>query len=157
MTIGSRIKERRKELGLTQKELADKVGVQNSAIANYETGVSSPKEKVLYKLFEALDCDANYLFQDEYEKREEKDNRNYENIKKMLDTMNQEASRKVEEYTKDLMESGKYKKEKKAMLIFKERDNEIAAYGGGEIKISRKQYEELKEKSREDRKKKGWE
>ena len=65
MSINSRIKERREELKMSRQELADKIGVTPSAIANYENGVSSPKIELLYKLFDVLQCDANYLYQDE--------------------------------------------------------------------------------------------
>lgn len=65
MSINSRIKERREELEMSRQELADKIGVTPSAIANYENGVSSPKIELLYKLFDVLECDANYLYQDE--------------------------------------------------------------------------------------------
>lgn len=65
MSFGARIKERRESLGLKQSELGAILGIQGSAISNYELGVSSPKADVLYKLFDALQCDANYLFQDE--------------------------------------------------------------------------------------------
>lgn len=64
MGIGKRIKEARENLGLTQIELADLVGVTGSAITNYEKETSHPKEAVMYKLFDALNVDANYLFQD---------------------------------------------------------------------------------------------
>lgn len=64
MGIGKRIKEAREKLGLTQSELADKIGVTGSAITNYEKGTSHPKEPIMYKLIDALDVDANYLFQD---------------------------------------------------------------------------------------------
>lgn len=73
MGIGNRIKEAREKLGLTQKELGKKIGVTGSSITNYETGVSHPKEEILYKLFDALDCDANYLFQDEMNIKKEPD------------------------------------------------------------------------------------
>lgn len=65
MSIGSRIKESRIQLGLTQEELAEKIGVTKGAIANYENEVSTPKIELMYKLFEALHCDANYLYQDD--------------------------------------------------------------------------------------------
>lgn len=64
MGIGKRIKELREFKKLKQDELAKMVGVTASAIGNYETEVSHPKEHVLYKLIEVLDCDANFLFQD---------------------------------------------------------------------------------------------
>ena len=65
MSLNTRIKERREFLGMSRTELADLIGVTPSAIANYENGISSPKIDLLYKLFEALKCDANYLYQDE--------------------------------------------------------------------------------------------
>ena len=65
MSIGSRIKEARININLTQEELAYKIGVTKGAIANYENEVSVPKTDLLFKLFDALQCDANYLYQDE--------------------------------------------------------------------------------------------
>lgn len=65
MSLGSRIKERREQLGLSRNQLASKTGVTPSAIANYENEVSSPKTEILHRLFDALDCDANYLHQDD--------------------------------------------------------------------------------------------
>lgn len=71
MGIGNRIKEARKIKGLTQTELAHLIGVTPSAITNYENETSHPKEPVLYKLFAALECDANFLFQDMIKKSPE--------------------------------------------------------------------------------------
>ncbi len=65
MSLGSRIKERREQLDLSRNDLAIKIGVTPSAIANYENEISSPKIELMYKLFDALECDANYLHQDD--------------------------------------------------------------------------------------------
>lgn len=65
MSIGSRIKEARTNKNLTQEELASKIGVTKGAIANYENEVSVPKTDLLFKLFDSLECDANYLYQDD--------------------------------------------------------------------------------------------
>lgn len=62
MTIGEKILELRRKAGLTQRDLALKIGVTPSAVGNYEQGVSFPREEVLYRLFEALDCTPNELF-----------------------------------------------------------------------------------------------
>ena len=62
MTIGEKISELRRNAGLTQRDLALKIGVTPSAVGNYEQGVSFPREEVLYRLFEALDCSPNELF-----------------------------------------------------------------------------------------------
>lgn len=71
MSLGSRIKERRESLGMTQVQLAELLGVTKGAIGNYETDANSPKASILYKVFEVLHCDANYLFQDEIKERRE--------------------------------------------------------------------------------------
>lgn len=64
MGIGRRIKEARERAGLTQEELAKRVGVTGSAITNYEKETSHPKEAIMYALIDELGVDANYLFQD---------------------------------------------------------------------------------------------
>ena len=66
MSFGEQRRRRREELGLTRQQLADKLGVSVSAVGNYETGVSAPKEGVLLRLFDALDADPNYLYRGSY-------------------------------------------------------------------------------------------
>lgn len=73
MSFGSRLRERREELGLKQSELGKMLGVTGSAIGNYENGVSSPKADILHQVFDVLKCDANYLFQDEMKELETDD------------------------------------------------------------------------------------
>ena len=65
MSFGSRLRDKRKELGITQPALAERLGVSQSAIGSWETDVNSPRATLLYDLFDILHCDANYLFQDE--------------------------------------------------------------------------------------------
>lgn len=65
MSFHQRLQQRRKSLGFSRAELAKLLGVTASAVGNYETGVSMPKSEVLFRLFRALQCDANYLFQDD--------------------------------------------------------------------------------------------
>lgn len=62
MKIGEKIFELRRKAGLTQRDLALKIGVTPSAVGNYEQGVSFPREEVLYRLFDALGCTPNELF-----------------------------------------------------------------------------------------------
>lgn len=62
MSIGEKIRKRREELGLSQAELAKRIGVTQGSIGNYESGVSNPKMEIIPKLFEALHTDANYFF-----------------------------------------------------------------------------------------------
>lgn len=65
MALSNRLRERREQLGLTQGEVAFLLGITPGAVGNYENGVSTPKADILFKVFDALKCDANYLFQDE--------------------------------------------------------------------------------------------
>ena len=62
MSFCEQLRKRREELGMTRSELADRLGVSLSAVGNYETGVSAPKEEVLLRLFDALKVDPNYLY-----------------------------------------------------------------------------------------------
>lgn len=85
MSLNTRIKERREQLKLTRSELAEKIGVTPSAIANYENAISSPKIELMFRLFDALECDANYLYQDEMKELTYKDRatpEEFENIVK---------------------------------------------------------------------------
>lgn len=66
MSIGSRIKECREKLGLTQTELAKMLDVSKGTIGNYEAEISTPKIELMTKLFEVLQTDANYIFQDDF-------------------------------------------------------------------------------------------
>ena len=65
MSFGSRLRDKRNELNITQPELAKMLGVSQSAVGSWETDVNSPRATLLYDLFDILHCDANYLFQDE--------------------------------------------------------------------------------------------
>ena len=69
MSFCERLKEQRESIGMSRSELADTLGVTQAAIGNYENGVSTPKADILFKVFDALKCDANYLFQDEMNER----------------------------------------------------------------------------------------
>lgn len=72
MSIGSRIIEARKRLGMTQTELAKQLGVSQGSVANYENEFNTPKVEMMYKLFDVLQVDANFLYQDDMAIREEK-------------------------------------------------------------------------------------
>ena len=62
MSFRDQLKACREACGLTRAALAEQLGVSASAVGNYETGVSFPKEDVLLRLFDALRTDPNQLF-----------------------------------------------------------------------------------------------
>lgn len=69
MNVGSLIKQARLAKSLTQEELAEKVGVQKSAVAKWENGrVSEIKRSNLKKLSEALGLNPNQLLDETKEK-----------------------------------------------------------------------------------------
>ena len=66
MDVGYLIKKARMEKGMTQEELAEKVGVKKSAVAKWENGrVSEIKRTNLKNLADALGLDPNQLLGDE--------------------------------------------------------------------------------------------
>ncbi len=67
MAFIDRLKDARKNAGLTQEKLAQKIGVAKSTYTGYEKGNSEPNMYVLSKIMDALKVDANYLYQDEVE------------------------------------------------------------------------------------------
>ena len=62
MGIGKNVKKYRAALGMDQKTLAARLGVTAGAVSNYENDISSPKEEILYKMFEVFDVTPNELF-----------------------------------------------------------------------------------------------
>ena len=68
MSFAERLKEARAAAGLNQKELGAMIGVTGNAVSNYENGTSSPNDKILLKIFDALNVDPNFLFQDSFAK-----------------------------------------------------------------------------------------
>lgn len=55
-TIGSRIKKERKRAGMTQAELAKKIGICRATLAKYETGCIDPPSSMLEKIAFAIKC-----------------------------------------------------------------------------------------------------
>jgi transcriptional regulator with XRE-family HTH domain len=55
--VADRVADRRKELGLSQADLADLTGTTQSAIARLEAGGRPPRIDTLLRIAEALDCE----------------------------------------------------------------------------------------------------
>lgn len=52
-------RELRKEKGLTQVELAEKLDVSQNTISNWETGVSKPDIPMVDRIAKVFDCDVS--------------------------------------------------------------------------------------------------
>lgn len=63
--IGKFLQEVRKEKGLTQKDLAEKIGVSDKTISKWENGNSTPDTSMLLSISEALDVTVNEILSGE--------------------------------------------------------------------------------------------
>ena len=61
MTYNYRVAEARQLVGLSQKQLADKLGVSQQAVYYYETGRSDIKASVLAKISKLTGCTVSYI------------------------------------------------------------------------------------------------
>ena len=61
MTTGERIRQARKSAGMTQAELAHKLGISAAGIAQWENDLRNPKIETLRKLADALGVTPGYL------------------------------------------------------------------------------------------------
>lgn len=62
--IGKRFKQRREELGLTQEQLAEKLGLTVNYISTIERGTSFPRCEKLILLLNGLETTADAIFCD---------------------------------------------------------------------------------------------
>ncbi len=92
--IGSRIKRVRDKRGITQKELADKIGVKAAVISNWETGKNRPNVDLLPAICKALSVSADELLDIKVTDNEE-----------------------ISEETAEIMEKFKKAEEKKKKLV----------------------------------------
>ncbi len=61
MKLGKNISARRKALGITQMELADKLGISYQAVSNWERGQTAPDISKLGEIAEILNCSIDEL------------------------------------------------------------------------------------------------
>ena len=118
MTFGERLKKARKSKGLTQKELAEIVGIAKTTLGNYEINFREPNLLIFGKLVEVLDADANELLgrkkSDTYYSKDES------GLISLYREMNQEGQEKIIDYIDDLKTSQKYKKDTPTGALSKE-------------------------------------
>ena len=113
MSFATRLRQAREQSGLTQQDLAEKLGVTKSAIGNYENGFSSPKWDVLLKIFDILQVEPNFLYQDSFS-LDVSESRSLTPQQSALlssfDQLNEEGQQKAVDYVDDLVLTGRYKK-----------------------------------------------
>ena len=60
--LGEAVRQRREELGITQAQLAERAGLQQPAVARFETGGTMPTIPMLERLADALGLRLNVEF-----------------------------------------------------------------------------------------------
>ena len=88
--IGAFIAQKRKELGLTQKELADRVSVTDKAVSKWENGKSVPDIVVMLALCRELNIDIRALLNGEELPEEESERK----LKELLEAEQKERARR---------------------------------------------------------------
>lgn len=64
MTVGEKIKQLRIDCGYSQRDLAEEVGVEQTAISRYENDVCVPNVIIFARLCKALDAVIAELMED---------------------------------------------------------------------------------------------
>ena len=128
MTIGTKIKNLRIALKLTQEELASAVGTKKQTIHKYETGIISniPASKIK-ALADKLETTPAYLMGWEEEEKNEK-----LSIYDKYNSLNYIGKKKADSYIDDLCEQEKYTKNTVSENInttYNTPPRELAAFG----------------------------
>lgn len=130
--IGSRMKDRRTALNLTQKALSQQSNISVNYLSSIENGKNSPSIDVLSRIAEALDVSVVYLLNDrieEMEKRVSEEVKRFNNLFKDIPKSQKELAEGLiiqaarlrillDDNWKDILENGEYEK-------FKQSENQI--------------------------------
>ena len=92
--IGRFIATRRKEIGLTQLELAEKLNISDRAISKWETGKSLPDASIMIELCEILGIGINELFYGEMINMNENDKK-YDEILLAMKKEQEESTKRL--------------------------------------------------------------
>lgn len=60
--FANRLKHARMMKGLTQRQVAESIGLDQSSIHRWEHGKTTPNVEAIKKLIDLYDCSADYLF-----------------------------------------------------------------------------------------------
>ncbi|WP_394265738.1 helix-turn-helix domain-containing protein [Anaerotignum sp.] len=131
MAFNERLKEARIASGLTQKQLAEKLGIAGTTVTGYEKGNSEPNVNTIGKIMDILQVDANFLWQDEMnatggfqlnlQYNEMEHIKKYRSLddygKDIIDTiLEKEYARCEDEYVEIAARGGKYKVKREALF-----------------------------------------
>ena len=93
---GNYIAEKRKQMGMTQKQLAEQVGITDKAVSKWERGKSIPDSMVMEELCRTLQITMNEFFSGEDIQEEYYSDRAEENIRDLMEeSSEQKKSSKI--------------------------------------------------------------
>lgn len=108
-----RIKEARENIGLSQKELAESLGIKPTTFNGYERGMHDPKSEILRQI--ALKCNTSVDFllglsenPDKLVLQTENLDFNKRQLLKNYDKLNEKGKINLLNYSADLVDSGNY-------------------------------------------------
>jgi transcriptional regulator with XRE-family HTH domain len=121
--LGSNIKKARLNKGLTQKDLAQKMGVSVITIQQWEKGAYTPKTDKMLKLAKIVGYFGIDLYEgvedfipNEISKQSLKDinenNKLFDILTSNFNSVNEEGQQKIVDYSSDIADNPKYKKDK---------------------------------------------
>lgn len=90
--FANKLKKLRIESGLTQAQLAQKVGIGASTVGMYESNIRKPSFEVLLKLAIFFNVSIDYLISDE------KDDENLRNISHLFESLNKQQKQQVVDF-----------------------------------------------------------
>lgn len=61
LSVGARVRDRRKQLGLSQRDLAERVGIGYPHLSKIEGGVETPSDELIRNLARELDEDVDEM------------------------------------------------------------------------------------------------
>lgn len=93
-TVGLNLRRYRRENDMTQEELAERVGISTSFLANLERGSKAMSMYVLRDLADALGITADYLL---YDSTEINENQHIKNINTLLNGRSDDLCKLVEQ------------------------------------------------------------
>ncbi len=95
--LGNRIQELRKQIGLTQSQLAKKIEISHTQMARYETKGVQPPADVLSRLADIFDVSIDYLVNGDKSNRAEQTLKDAELIKqfKQLDLLPEDEKNSI--------------------------------------------------------------
>lgn len=129
MTLGKKIREIRKDVGLTQAALGEKIGVSGAMIGQWENDLRNPKLDTIVRIADALDMSifdffpekndefSRLIYQEGFEESQDElrdvgytFSERESVLLSHFGVLNDDGQQKVVDYAGDLVASGKYQR-----------------------------------------------